>query len=205
MLIRRTNLSSQRGLSLIELMIGLAMGLFLVAGVIGIFSTTLSDQTANLKSTRLNQELRTALDVMVRDIRRAGYWSLATSAASPPGNLVPSTGSAGAITLNVVDDDGTTAIPAFTDFGTGNVTLAIIAAGTSATTTAAANITTVNSTSQASGTTTNAFGTTDTILEGSWMIANPFTSGTDDIRKPDSVTYPNCITYTYDADNPGVH
>ena len=74
-------LTQQRGFSLTELLVGLATSMFLLAGVLGMFSSTLSSQGANLKQTRLNQELRNMMNLMSRDIRRAGYWSLASYAA----------------------------------------------------------------------------------------------------------------------------
>ncbi|MBI3343316.1 MAG: prepilin-type N-terminal cleavage/methylation domain-containing protein [Gammaproteobacteria bacterium] len=61
------------GFSLVELMISIVVGLIVVAGVISIFSSTIKSYTDNLRMTRLNQELRVAMDLMVRDIRRAGY------------------------------------------------------------------------------------------------------------------------------------
>lgn len=193
MLTSRITLRTQGGLTLIELMIGVSLGLFLVAGVIGVFSTTLSSQGANLKSTRLNQELRTALDIMIRDIRRAGYWYLASSAGAPPGNLLPSS-VAGNITLNIVDDDETTAVNGFSDFGAGLVGLKVIADG------AAATVTAYSSASQASASVTNNFASTDMIREGSWMISNPFSDGTNDVTISGS-----CITYSYDQDDPATN
>lgn len=61
------------GFSLVELMISIVVGLIVVAGVISIFSSTIKSYTDNLRMTRLNQELRVAMDLMGRDIRRAGY------------------------------------------------------------------------------------------------------------------------------------
>lgn len=65
--------SSLSGLSLVELMISLVVGLVVVGGVINIFSTTIKSNADMLKATRLNQELRVAMDMMARDIRLAGY------------------------------------------------------------------------------------------------------------------------------------
>ena len=75
----------QAGLSMIELMISIAIGLVVVSGVIGMFVSTAVSSTENLKMTRLNQELRAAMDVMVQDIRRAGYRgdSITAAGANP--------------------------------------------------------------------------------------------------------------------------
>lgn len=61
------------GFSLVEMLIALAVGLVVVSGVIGIYVSTLKSNSDNLKMLRLNQELRVAMDMMVRDIRRAGF------------------------------------------------------------------------------------------------------------------------------------
>jgi prepilin peptidase dependent protein B len=61
------------GLTLIELMIAMVIGLIIVASVIGLFISMMSSNTTNLNEIRLNQELRAAMSLMTRDIRRAGY------------------------------------------------------------------------------------------------------------------------------------
>lgn len=67
--------AAQRGLSVVELMVGIAIGLFLVAGATKIFIDYLSSNRRLLVETRVNQDLRAAADVVVRDLRRAGYWN----------------------------------------------------------------------------------------------------------------------------------
>jgi len=64
----------QWGVSLIELLIGVAVGLFIVAGALAIFTSAVKSSTANLAMTQLDQELRAAMDIMVRNMRRAGYY-----------------------------------------------------------------------------------------------------------------------------------
>jgi prepilin peptidase dependent protein B len=64
----------QRGISLTELMIGLTIGLIVMAGIIGLFSGHLRSNNDLLRTTRLNNELRGAMDLIVRDLRRASYW-----------------------------------------------------------------------------------------------------------------------------------
>lgn len=62
----------QRGLTLIELMISMVIGLVLVGGVLSIFVST--NQTAKLNDNlmRVQENARGAFDVMARDIREAG-------------------------------------------------------------------------------------------------------------------------------------
>jgi type IV pilus assembly protein PilW len=69
----------QRGVSLIELMIGILVGMIVVGATIAIYVSTLRGGKNTLRTARLNQELRATMDVMVRDLRRAGFngWNAA--------------------------------------------------------------------------------------------------------------------------------
>jgi prepilin-type N-terminal cleavage/methylation domain-containing protein len=73
----------QRGFSLIELMIAMLLGLLVSAMVIGMFSMTVGSTKQAVTTIRLNQELRTVMDLMVRDLRRSGYWNGALAASNP--------------------------------------------------------------------------------------------------------------------------
>jgi len=64
----------QNGFTLVEVMVSSIIGLITLAGVITFFTNTVQSNSDGLKEVRLNQELRALMDVMVRDIRRAGYW-----------------------------------------------------------------------------------------------------------------------------------
>ena len=65
----------QRGLSLVELLVGLALGLLVVAGGAALLARQhLREHRALLLEARLMQDLRTAADLVARDLRRAGYW-----------------------------------------------------------------------------------------------------------------------------------
>lgn len=61
------------GFSLTELLISLAVGFIVTGGVIAIFAANVQSNSDTLRTTLLDQQLRAAMDVMVRDIRRAGY------------------------------------------------------------------------------------------------------------------------------------
>lgn len=67
-------LRHQKGLSLVELMIAIAGGLFLMLGLVTFLSNNLKFNADSAKSVRLSQELRSTMDLMVGDIRRAGSW-----------------------------------------------------------------------------------------------------------------------------------
>jgi prepilin peptidase dependent protein B len=72
---RRPRLASaQRGLSIVELMVGVALGLFLVAGAATLFVGHLGNSRRLLQEARVNQDLRAAADLISRDLRRGGYW-----------------------------------------------------------------------------------------------------------------------------------
>ncbi|MEO8806626.1 MAG: prepilin-type N-terminal cleavage/methylation domain-containing protein [Burkholderiaceae bacterium] len=70
---------AQRGLSLIELMVGLAIGLFITAVAGTLLASHVRENRSLLLEARLMQDLRTAADMITRDLRRAGYWAGATS------------------------------------------------------------------------------------------------------------------------------
>jgi len=64
---------NQKGLTLIEMMIAMVLGLFVTAVIISVFSTNVRTNVENMKMIRLNQELRGAMTFMVDEIKRAGY------------------------------------------------------------------------------------------------------------------------------------
>jgi type IV pilus assembly protein PilW len=62
----------QRGLSLVELLVGIAIGMFIVAAATMIVVTQLGDNRRLLVETQVQQDLRAAADIITRDLRRAG-------------------------------------------------------------------------------------------------------------------------------------
>ena len=71
----------QAGLSLVELLVGATIGLFLVGGAAKLFIDSIGDTRRMIIETRVNQDLRAAADLMARDLRRAGYWQGALAGA----------------------------------------------------------------------------------------------------------------------------
>lgn len=63
----------QRGFTIIELLVTVAVSLIVLSGVITVFVATLTSSADTLRMARLNQELRAIMDIMVHDVRRAGY------------------------------------------------------------------------------------------------------------------------------------
>ena len=72
---RHSMRSPERGLSIVELMIGIAIGLFIVAGATLMLTTQLGDNRRLLLEAQIQQDMRAAADMISRDIRRAGYWA----------------------------------------------------------------------------------------------------------------------------------
>jgi Tfp pilus assembly protein PilW len=61
------------GLSLVELMVGVAVSLFVVAAASMLVSTQLVDNRRLLLETQLQQDLRATADIITRELRRSGY------------------------------------------------------------------------------------------------------------------------------------
>jgi prepilin peptidase dependent protein B len=71
---RRTTRRVARGLSIVELMVGIAVGLFIVAGATFVAVNQIGDNRRLSLETQVQQDLRAAADLIARDLRRAGYW-----------------------------------------------------------------------------------------------------------------------------------
>lgn len=71
--------ASAAGLSLVELMVGVAVGLMVVAGASYVAANQIADNRRLLLETQVQQDLRAAADMVARDLRRAGYWGAAES------------------------------------------------------------------------------------------------------------------------------
>lgn len=63
-----------RGLSLVELMVGIAVGLMVVAGASFVAVNQIGDNRRLTLETQVQQDLRAAADMIARDLRRSGYW-----------------------------------------------------------------------------------------------------------------------------------
>ncbi len=63
-----------QGLSIVELMVGITIGLFILAGASMVLTTQLGDNRRLLLEAQVQQDLRTASDLISREIRAAGYW-----------------------------------------------------------------------------------------------------------------------------------
>ncbi len=74
----------ERGFTVAELLVGMAVGLLVLLAVTSVYLTVLRSSSTNLDASRLNQEMAAIMNIMVNDIRRAGYWGGAATAFNTP-------------------------------------------------------------------------------------------------------------------------
>jgi prepilin peptidase dependent protein B len=104
----------QAGFTLVELLIGITLSLFLAAGATKFFVDYLHSNRLMLAETRLNQDLRAVMDTVARDLRRAGYWSQAVKAsqwppaANPYQAVTPTAGATASVVTHDYDATGYT-------------------------------------------------------------------------------------------------
>lgn len=87
-LLHARSLRAQRGLSLVELMVGITVGLFVVAAATSLVANQLTDNRKLLVETQVQQDLRASMDIITRQLRRAGALNMAFAQgglASPSG------------------------------------------------------------------------------------------------------------------------
>lgn len=64
------------GLTLVELLVGIVVGLVVLSAAGGAMMSYMRSYSDNQKILNLNQNMRAAMDLMARDIRRAGYFGV---------------------------------------------------------------------------------------------------------------------------------
>lgn len=95
----------QAGMSIVELMVGVALGLFVVAAAALMVSSQLSDNRRLLLETQLQQDLRASADIITRELRRASYDATSVSRVWHPTQATAPTQSAfGALTPSSGED-----------------------------------------------------------------------------------------------------
>ena len=111
----------QRGLSLVELMVGITVGLIVVAAASLMLSGQLSDNRQLVAEAQVQQDLRATADIVVRELRRAGMnnrpeltvWGDPAASApianpfSAAASLAPAEGESGSTVLFAYRDSGT--------------------------------------------------------------------------------------------------
>jgi len=71
-----TEMRQQRGVGLIELMVAMLIGLFLILGAVTVFNQSRNTYRASEGVARLQETARLAIDVIESDIRMANYWGM---------------------------------------------------------------------------------------------------------------------------------
>jgi len=79
---RPTGTKNQRGLSLIELMIAITIGLILAAGIMQIFISNKQTYRMQEGMSRMQENGRFAIDLLSRDLRMAGYYGCWTDTST---------------------------------------------------------------------------------------------------------------------------
>jgi type IV pilus assembly protein PilW len=77
---RHSHRRGQLGLSLVELMVAMAIGTFLLAGAITVFGKTRDLYRTNDAAARLQETARYAMSTIEADLRMANYWGLMSRA-----------------------------------------------------------------------------------------------------------------------------
>jgi len=93
---RRLGRAPVGGLSLVELMVGIVVGLFVVAAASLVVSGQLGENRRLLLDTQLQQDLRATADIVARELRRTGAWNnswngIANDAVSAQANALNTT------------------------------------------------------------------------------------------------------------------
>lgn len=65
--------NKQAGVTLIELMVAMAISLVVSTALVMLMANTLGTGTQTIRMTRMTQEMRSAMQLMTRDLRRANY------------------------------------------------------------------------------------------------------------------------------------
>ena len=78
-----------RGLTLLELLVGLSLGLFVAAGATTLLSQFLGENRRLLLQMRLEQQAQALAELVLHDLRRAGAWAQAGDGIARDGAAAP--------------------------------------------------------------------------------------------------------------------
>ncbi len=104
-----------RGMTLVELMVGLAVGLFVSLIAIAIFVSTRTLNVVNTSGSRMGENSRLAMDVLQDDLRSAGFQGCHAREADPPLSVLDPAAAAAAGFL----DTGTSGLAGHRGTGSG--------------------------------------------------------------------------------------
>lgn len=192
----------QRGLTLIELMVAMTAGVILLLAGTTLLSGTLAANTANMRYMRMNQDLRSVLEAVSKDLARAGEWALADDIVHTSSNTdLLLSGTSGAVTATAYARGSVLTTNAFNFPNAAsaltNRTLVVLMKDSLGVNTRY-NLTITG----VSGATTLAVNVpsalpSNKLLAGSWTILNPFAGVVVNVAE-------NCVLASYDLDGNGV-
>lgn len=81
----------QQGVTLVELLISMSISLVVIAGALGLFLAMIKNSRQALDAGRLDRELHSAMSLMIKDVRRAGFWGNAQTSNNNPFAVTGST------------------------------------------------------------------------------------------------------------------
>lgn len=84
----RSDPARERGMTLVELMVGLAVGMFVSLIAIAVFVSSRTLNVVNASGTRMGENSRLAMDLLEDDLRNAGFQGCHDLAATPPLSLL---------------------------------------------------------------------------------------------------------------------
>lgn len=132
----RIRRSAERGFSLIETMVAMLIGLFLLSGAVTVFMIGRNTSRTGDAVSRMQENLRYALDVIEPEVRMANYWGMTNRSDLITGVALPASAQT-AIDLGVANNCGVNYTANLTNFidgrdGTYGLTCAAVnyAAGT---------------------------------------------------------------------------
>ena len=79
-------MKKQTGFTLMEILIALLLGLIVVGGALSVYISTIKGSSDTVKSADLNHDLDSAMQIMINDIRRAGFWGGAVAGSNANNN-----------------------------------------------------------------------------------------------------------------------
>lgn len=77
----------QSGIAMVEIMIAMLLGLFLVGGILQVFSAVRLTNRVHQATARMQENGRMALEILRRDIRMADFWGCASDISNVVNNL----------------------------------------------------------------------------------------------------------------------
>jgi prepilin-type N-terminal cleavage/methylation domain-containing protein len=73
--LQQASFSRSQGFTLVELMVAMVIGLILMLGITAVFSSNKQTYKMQNTLTRMQENGRYGVDLIARDLRRAGYWA----------------------------------------------------------------------------------------------------------------------------------